>query len=173
MLSFISSTLSGRRSVSRRVLVAAILLTASSFAVAEDHTGGVPALSSRPGAAYTIYLNPSGFTFDGLWNQGDENNKTPGFTPSLNDVAPTSTFSAVEQTQIKVLWQQVAQSYIGLNVNVTTVDPAPLAIQGSDSARQAWYDSTPNMMHTVIGSQVRAPRHAKPDTRWKMVQRWR
>lgn len=46
---------------------------------------------------------------------------------------------------------------IGFNVNVTTVDPAVAAGQSAtDTARQAYYDATPNTMHTIVGSQVRA-----------------
>lgn len=160
---------SRRPSSGYRLIALAILVTGSSAfagALPETHTAGVPVLSSRPGAAYTIYLDPAGFTFNGLWNEGDEHNKTPGFTPSLNDVAPTGTFNATEQTQIKILWARVAQSYIGLNVNVTTVDPAAAGL--TDAQRQAFYDATPNMMHTVLGSQVRAPGtpNTTPNNKW-------
>lgn len=119
-------------------------------ASAEDHTGGVPVLNSRPGAEFTIYLNPSGFNFTGDF--GTEG--TPGFTPSLNEVSPTGTFNATEIAQIEKMWTRVAQSYIGMNVNVTTVDPAPAG--STDAQRQVFYDNTPNMIHTVIGSGLRA-----------------
>jgi hypothetical protein len=116
----------------------------------EDHTGGVPVLNSRPGAEFTIYLNPSGFNFQGDFGSDG----TPGFTPSLNEASPTGTFNAAEVDQIEKMWSRVAQSFIGMNVNVTTVDPAPAGI--SDAQRQAFYDAAPNMMHTVIGSGLRS-----------------
>ncbi len=137
--------------LSIRALAAAALLLFLTSLHAEDHTGGVPELSSNPGAPFTIYLNVAGFNFDGQWN-----GQTPGFTPSLNDVASTGTFNATEQEQIKILWARMAQSYAPFNVNVTTIDPAVAAgMAGTDAMRQAYYDSQTNLMHTVIGSQVR------------------
>ncbi|TWU39930.1 hypothetical protein Q31b_32460 [Novipirellula aureliae] len=113
---------------------------------------GIPQLESRPGADYTIYLNVGGFEYDGTWS-GIE----PGYTAPLNDIPDTGTFSTVEQTQISVLWAQVASSFVGFNVNVTTIDPYDSVgnSNATDADRQAFYDATPNMLHTVIGSQVR------------------
>jgi len=137
------------------LLVASLALFQLGSTLAEDHPGGVPALDSRPGAAYTVYLNVAGFNYTGTWPDG-ATPLTPGFTPALNDVSDTGTFNAAEQEQIKAIWARMAQSYVGLDVNVTTVDPAVAAGQASsDAARQAFYDNTPNLMHTIIGSGLR------------------
>ncbi len=139
-----------------KLTAAAVFILPMFSALAEQHTAGVPEFSSRPGAAYTIYVNVAGFNFNGLWH---DHTTAPGFTPSLNERLPTETFDATEQQQIKSLWSRIAQSYIGFNVNVTTVDPAIAALGAgaTDAQRQTFYDTTPNLMHTVIGSQVRAP----------------
>jgi hypothetical protein len=111
--------------------------------LASDDTSEVaaaaPSLSSRPGAAYTVYLNFDGFAFNGQWgNTG----ATPGITPAYSGT----------QAQIREVWARTAEKYVGFNVNVTTVDPAIAAGQaGSDSARQRYYDTTSRVMHTVIG----------------------
>ena len=163
------------------MLFSAIAGVASSLTVsrafAEDHTTGVPVLNSRPGAAYTIYLDPSGFNYVGAWNGTDttdpDGNPTggmvPGYTPPLDDVSATGTFNANQQTAIKTIWARVAQSYIGMNVNVTTVDPAVAAGQAStDTLRRNYYDATPNIMHTVLGDSDRAAyvTAANPSGNW-------
>ncbi len=141
------------------------LFIGGSRTFAEDHTGGVPVLNSRPGAAYTLYVDFSGFNYVGAWNGTDTTdsdghptgNKVPGFTPSYNDVSPTGTFTSDEQTAIKTVWTRLAQSYSSLDINITTVDPAVAAGQAAtDTARRIYYDATPNMMHMVIGSSARA-----------------
>jgi hypothetical protein len=158
---FSSARSAARSPFTRRGFLASLVfsglsLTFSGDLLAEQHTGGVPLMSSRPGADYTIYLNVAGFNFDGLWH---DHATAPGFTPALNDRLPTETFNATEQVQIQALWSRLAQSYSGFNVNVTTVDPAIAALGAgaTDAQRQAWYDATPNLMHTVVGSQLRAP----------------
>lgn len=135
-------------------LVALLVMLTSECARADQHTGGVPALDSRPGAPYTLYLNVSGFNYDGSWSGAELG--LPGSTPSLGDVPDNGTFDAAQVAEIKNIWSRMAQSYIGFNVNVTTIDPAVAAGQAAtDTARQAYYDATPNLMHMVIGSQVR------------------
>lgn len=130
------------------------LFSISLIAQADQHTTGVPALSSLPGAPYTLYLNVAGFNFDGSWSSGELG--LPGTTPSVGDVAANAVFDAAQVAEIKNIWSRMAQSFVGFNINVTTVDPAVAAGQaGTDLARQAFYDATPNMMHMVIGSQVR------------------
>jgi hypothetical protein len=108
------------------------------------------ALSSRPGAPYTIYLDFGGFSFTGLW--GNNALYSPGDTPAYTNDGDATTFSASELANIKNVWSRVAEKFAWANVNVTTVDPALAAGQaGSDLARQNYYDSQPGMMHTVIG----------------------
>lgn len=109
----------------------------------------VPEYSSRPGAAYTLYLNFNGFSFTGTWGG---TGKSPGVVPAYATDSDPSTFTTTELANIKNVWSRVAEKYIAFNVNVTTVDPAVAAGQaGSDFARQAYYDSTARLMHTVIG----------------------
>ena len=57
----------------------------------------VPAsFSSRPGAAYTLYLDFGGFSYSGHWAGGT----TPGVTPAYSDVNDYSSFSAHEVSNI-------------------------------------------------------------------------
>lgn len=151
-----SSTHSRRapRNVFAALLFAGLSLGAASALRADQHTAGAPALNSRPGAEYTVYLNVAGFNYNGSWSAGELG--LPGSTLAVGDVAANATFDAAQIGEIKNIWSRMAQSYIGFNVNVTTVDPAVAAGQAAtDTARQAFYDATPNLMHTVIGSQVR------------------
>lgn len=106
-----------------------------------------PALSSRPGAPYTIYLNFSGFSYPGNWG-----GQTPGVTPAYNGQTG-STFTTTEQANIKNIWTRVADSYSMFDINVTTVDPAVAAGQAAnDTTRFNYYEATPRLMHTVIGN---------------------
>jgi hypothetical protein len=108
---------------------------------------GTPQLGSNPGAAYTIYLDFGGFNFTGTWD-----GETPGVTPAYSTDADATTFTTVELSNIQQIWARAAQKFVGFSVNVTTVDPAVAAGQaGSDSTRQAYYDSQAKIMHTVIG----------------------
>ncbi len=155
MPSTFSFTRETRRGFLSSIICAGVSLAFSAVSWADQHTAGVPALSSRPGAEYTVYLNVAGFNYSGTWGN-DPGGNVPGSTLAVNDRGPTDTFTAAEQEQIKAIWSRVSQSYVGLNVNVTTVDPAIAAGQaGTDAARQAFYDSTANLMHTVIGSGLR------------------
>ena len=112
---------------------------------------GLPQLSSRPGAAYTIYANYGGFSFNGTWG---DTGLSPGVTPAYND--QTSAFTAAEQSNISRSWARLAAAYSVFDLNVTTVDPAVagLATAGSaytDANRQAYYDRTVGVTHTLIG----------------------
>lgn len=107
----------------------------------------VPSYSSRPGAAYTLYMNFGGFNFTGQW--GGPGGSTPGNTPAYDSDGNASSFSATELANIQKIWAWTAEAYAPYNVNVTTVDPAPA---GSTFAqRQAFYDQTARLHHTVIG----------------------
>ena len=129
----------------RRLFAAASLvafLASNSFGQAS----AIPQLSSRPGAAYTLYLNFGGFNYSGTWF-GD----SPGVTPAYTTDA-VANFSTAEIGNIRQLWSRSAEKYSMLNINVTTVDPAVAAGQaGSDLARKNYYDSQAKMMHMVIG----------------------
>lgn len=109
----------------------------------------VPAYSSRPGAAYTLYLDFGGFNFTGTWGGSSSPSGTPGNTPAYDTDGNAASFSATELGNIQKIWAWHAEKYSVYNVNVTTVDPAP---NGSTMAqRQAFYDQTARLQHQVIG----------------------
>ena len=129
--------------------VSAVAAVCGSPARAADHPLGVPALASRTGAAYTLYLDFAGFSFTGAWG----GLATPGDTPAynLNDEDPAA-FSSGEVANMRVIWTRVAEKYAAFDINVTTVDPAATAgSDATDAARQQYYDARPRLMHTVIG----------------------
>lgn len=141
-----------KRAVSKTVLGVSLSLAfipaAANVARADDHPYNVPALHSRRGAAYTIYLDFAGFNYTGTW-LGD----TPGDTQAFDGVASTGSFNAAQQAQITEIWARVAQAYAPFDVNVTTIDPAFFAGKDdTDFDRQNYYDDTPRLMHTVIGN---------------------
>lgn len=130
----------------RMALLALGIVVCGSSAYAQ-----IPELSSRSGAAYTLYLNFGGFNFTGTWG-GEVGGPTPGNTPAYSVDANTGSFTATELTNIRRIWARTAEKFVGFNINVTTIDPAIAAGQaGSHFARQAYYDSTARLMHTVIG----------------------
>lgn len=107
----------------------------------------VPAYSSRPGAAYTVYLDFGGFSYAGTWN-----GKAPGATPAYSVDSDASAFSATDLQNILTIWADAAEKYSALDVNVTTVDPAVAAGKaGSDAQRESYYDATARVVHTVVG----------------------
>ena len=134
----------------RRSVVAVCVLAAlgGPSTQAAPHPTGVPPLSSRAGAAYTLFLDFAGFDFTGSWG----GQLTPGSTPAYNlaDSDP-NTFSAAELANMRVVWTRVAEKYSALDINVTTIDPADALDRPTDAARQQFYDSRPRLMHTVIG----------------------
>jgi hypothetical protein len=117
----------------------------------DSHPSAVPALDSNPGAPYTVYLDFAGFNFTGVWGGSNSGSSSyPGSTPAYENV--TTSFSAAQQANIAQMWARIAEKYSPFGVNVTTVDPAVAAgANGSDAARQAYYDQTAQLMHTVIG----------------------
>ncbi len=129
--------------------IAALLATGLTGTALADTHPSAPTLSSRTGAAYTIYLDFSGFNFSGNW--GNSASSTPGNLAAYGNVASTGSFSSTQIADIENIWARVSQEYIAYNVNVTTVDPAVAANQAStDLQRQNYYDATAQLMHTVI-----------------------
>ncbi len=125
---------------------AAAMVGPSSAWGADYHPIGAPQLSSRPGAAYTIFLDFSGFNFTGTWGSGGS---TPGSMLAYDKAA--NGFSTADQATMAQIWAAVSQKYAAFNVNVTTIDPAVTAGKAStDATRQAYYDSQAKMMHTLI-----------------------
>ena len=123
------------------------MMAVLSAVVYADPHPTVEALSSRPGSAYTLFLNFAGFNYTGNWASG-----TPGSTGAYDGVASGGSFSATQNARIKEIWARTAEKYSYFNINVTTVDPAVAAGQAAtDLARQNYYDTTAKVMHTVIG----------------------
>lgn len=85
-----------------------------------------PALSSRPGAAHTIYLDFGGETLvDTAWNSVD----LPRLhVPGLDRDGDPATFDAYERQLIRDTWLEVAEDFAPFAVDVTTVDPGDAAI---------------------------------------------
>jgi hypothetical protein len=81
----------------------------------------IPALSSLPGAAATLYLDFDGH-YEAVW--GSYNNVT---TPAYDQDGDASTFTDSEIASITQIWQRVAEDYSPFNINVTTVLPASFA----------------------------------------------
>ncbi len=130
-------------------LTAALAATCTFTTTANASTlsDSVPQLSSRPGAAYTLYLDPSGFAYDGTWL-----GSTPGTNLGFRNAPPGDTFNASDLVAIRAMWAATANQFRSFDVNVTTVDPAVAAGQDADDIeRKDYYDSQTKMMHTVIG----------------------
>jgi hypothetical protein len=103
-----------------------------------------PALNSNPGARYTVFLNFTGFNYSGTWA-----GKTPGNVPAYTLDGDATTFNSAELSNIREIWARTSQKYVGMNINVTTVDPAPSSL--TDAQRKTWYDNTQYMTHAMIG----------------------
>ena len=97
----------------------------------------IPLLSSRPGAAYTVYLNFGGFDYVGAW----------GDTGKSPDVVPAYAGSAA---QIAEAWARTSEKFAAFDVNVTTIDPSGFA-PTDYLARQNYYDDAARVIHTVVG----------------------
>lgn len=107
--------------------------------------GQIPALNSKPGAAYNLYLDYGGFTFTGTWGISYDPSPLPPPSASLAYGGTTA--------QMTEIWTRTAEKYSAFNLNVTTVDPAVAAGQaGTNAIRQAYYDNTAQMMHTIVAN---------------------
>jgi hypothetical protein len=78
----------------------------------------VPALSSRPGAAASIFLDFDG-DYVGTWGVDH-----PGTIIPYDNDGNLLAFSAVELSSISSIWARVAEFYSPFDINVTTVEPA-------------------------------------------------
>jgi len=132
-----------------RYLAILLVLATWTVLVGSSHAQPLaPQFSSRPDAAYTMYLNFSGFSYTGTWSS-----YTPGVTTAYGGQTG-SQFTTQQQANIKNIWARVAEAYAPFNVNVTTVDPAVAALGAgiTDLQRQNYYDATPRLIHNVIGN---------------------
>lgn len=108
-------------------------------------------LNSRPGAAYTIYLDFAGFTMPTGQNWAAGVKLPYDGNKAVNPATATGTFNAAEQAVISQTWASMADKYRNLDVNITTVDPAVAAGQSAtDAQRLAYYDSQVGLAHTII-----------------------
>lgn len=134
-----------------RSVVCMFLLAAATASLFGQAHPVAPAFSSRPGAQYTMYLNFSGFDYT-LINGNNWAGQSPGVTPAYNGQTGAS-FTAGEQANIKNIWTRISDAYSMFDINVTTVDPAVAAGQNAtDVTRWNYYETTPRLMHTVIGN---------------------
>lgn len=107
-------------------------------------------LSSKPGAAKTIYLNFTGWSVkkksDSFWA------KAYGMPTAVTgydlDGSP-STFNATERRAIKWIWAAVAEDFAPFDVNVTTKKTAASALERANSKDKKFGS------HVVITSQKR------------------
>lgn len=76
----------------------------------------VPALSSKPDAPYTIYLD-----FDGAYAE-EWGDYSPGTVPAFSIDGDQVNTSSEEWLAMGRVWHYVAEDYAPFNVNVTTVD---------------------------------------------------
>jgi hypothetical protein len=81
----------------------------------------VPQLSSRPGAAATLYLDFDGHV-EKQWG-----NRTNVVTPAYDTDGNPASFNAAETSAIREIWSRVAEDYAPFNLNVTTTPPAVIA----------------------------------------------
>lgn len=85
-----------------------------------DSTTGIPANSSRPGAAVTLFLDFNGHVGNDDWGLYTAN--------SFDLTGQTSVTSAAERMAIDEMWRIVAEDFAPFDVNVTTIDPGSPAI---------------------------------------------
>ncbi len=82
----------------------------------------VPALSSRPGAQASLYID-----FDGDFSSVPWAGSVPGATPAFDQDGNPASFSTDEIAAMTEIWERVAEKYSPFNLNVTTVSPAVLS----------------------------------------------
>jgi hypothetical protein len=128
-----------------RLKISAFLLISTAISVGSNAQKPVaPALNSNPGALYNVFLNFTGFDYNGTWA-----GRTPGNVPAYTLDSDPTTFNSAEINNIKEIWARVAQKYIGFNINITTVDPAPSNF--TDAQRKTFYDNKQYFTHAMIG----------------------
>lgn len=91
------------------------------MAAATFPLSSLPALSSLPSAAASLYLDFDGH-FEAQW--GSYRNIT---IPAFDQDGDPTTFSDGELATIEAIWKSVAEDYAPFNINVTTVEPPSFA----------------------------------------------
>ena len=106
-------------------LAAPVLLSAP----ASGTVAAVPAMSSRPGSAHTIYLDFDGHRVErGAWL--GLNGGRPIVAGAFDRDGQPDTYDATEQHVIRQVWESVAEDYAPFDVDVTTVDPGVARLVG-------------------------------------------
>lgn len=100
---------------------AAAVASPSPGPAAAGAIAGLPQLSSRPGAAASIFLDFDGHT---EWVWGNYYNVV---TKVYDRDGNPSSFSAAETSAMTEIWSRVAEDYAPFNINVTTVQPPSFA----------------------------------------------
>ncbi|GAA4696406.1 hypothetical protein GCM10023226_38560 [Nocardioides nanhaiensis] len=89
-------------------------------------------LHSNPTASLTILLDFDGSYVGGTaWNS--QTGVTPGTHPAWDPAGNGATFSDSEKQLVQEVWAMVAEDYAPFDVDVTTEDTGPAAIERSDS----------------------------------------
>jgi hypothetical protein len=87
----------------------------------------VPALSSKPGAPYTVYLDFDGAGTTSLTSYTNippsPAYETCTYNGSSTACYDLTTFSTAELSNINEIFSRIAEKYIPFNINVTTIDP--------------------------------------------------
>ena len=126
-----------------------ILILALAVSASAQRANNAPALSSRQGAAYTLYLDFNGFDFTGNWGGNAGPNAGTRTYAAYRNV--NGAFSGAQQDEIRDIWARTAEKYAPFGINVTTVDPAVAAGRsGTDKQRQAFYDATARVQHSIV-----------------------
>lgn len=133
-----------KRFRSTRLLFVSTLALGLVGSALAQRPANVPQLSSRVGAAYTLYLDFAGFDFTGDWGGNDP---TPGITRYDPYLGANGSFSAAQIQGIRETWARTAEKYTAFGINVTTVDPAA---GRSDAQRQAYYDQQARFSHSIV-----------------------
>lgn len=95
--------------------------TSSATVATTSPISSIPQLSSKAGAAATIYLDFNGHT-QSSWGQWSN-----AITPVYSRDADRTTFSSTELSSIQEIWARVSEDFAPFNVNVTTVQPPSFA----------------------------------------------
>lgn len=86
----------------------------------------IPALSSLPGAAKTLYLDFDG-DFQSVWNRTDSGQKYTNVNCGQFNIDNTAGISDAEAAAIRKIWETAADDYAPFKINVTTVAPSSFA----------------------------------------------
>lgn len=107
-------------------------------AVDRDHIASYPLdqtfnLHSLPGSNTVLYLDFNGATVSGTaWNAGYNGGADIVAAPFDLDANP-ATFNTTELQRIQNIWKRVAEDYSPFDIDVTTEEPAPEALNRSSS----------------------------------------